>query len=488
MLTESLGKLPPQALDLEVAILGALMLERNQLTAGVLAMMSGNDFYDDRHKEIFLAMQELTKAGEPVDARTVTARLRKTGKLELVGNSFYLAELTSAVSSAANIETYMRTVMEMAIKRELIMFASEIQNEAYDDTSDPFALVDKVAAFPPTMLGRYASGKLVHIKDAVVALGMEINNRTEDLQLLGFPSGYERLDHITGGLQETDLILIGGRPSMGKTTLALNILRNAAADFKVPGLIISYEMSTRQLVIKLCAMETDIDARKIQSKAFNDLETRRFGDYTLKLCNAPLWIDDQLPGSLDEFVQMVTKHVRQHGIKIIMIDYLQLMKAGRNFKGNREQEISEISRTLKTRICKKLNVCVIALVQLSREVEKRGGDKRPMLADMRESGSLEQDADIVIFPYRPAYYKITGDGDGTFIDGLTILGIAKNRNGVAGIDTYIRMQASQSKFETISSAYLDKGDNTSFVPKSVQYNPDQHINPTANENPDDLPF
>ncbi|KXK25034.1 MAG: replicative DNA helicase [Bacteroidetes bacterium OLB12] len=425
-IADSLGKLPPQALDLEEAILGALMLEKNALTA-VVEFLRPEHFYTEQHKEIYTAIIDLFKNSEPVDMRTVVAQLRKAGKLELVGGAYYIAELTSKVSSAANIEYHARIIIEMAIKRDLIQIASQIHHDAYEDTTDVFELLDKTEQ----NIFQISDSNLRKNYDSMKSLMFQATKELQEKRnhkdgLTGIPSGFSRLDRVTSGWQRSDLVIIAARPGMGKTAFIVSALRNAAVDFNIPVAIFSLEMASLQLVNRLISAEAELDSEKIKKGNLADFEWQQMVHKTTRLSGAPIFIDDTPALSILELRAKCRRLKAEHNIQMIVIDYLQLMKG--EASGNREQEIASISRALKG-IAKELSVPVIALSQLSRGVETRGGDKRPQLSDLRESGSIEQDADIVMFLYRPEYYKISVDEEGMPTQGMAEVIIAKHRNG-----------------------------------------------------------
>ena len=428
-ISESLGKLPPQALDLEEAVLGALMLEKNALNA-VVEFLKPEHFYDDRHKEIYTAIVDLFKATEPVDMRTVVNQLRKNGKIELVGGAYYIAELTSKVSSAANIEYHSRVIMEMAIKRTLIEVASQIHHDAYEDTTDVFELLDKTEQAVFEISDSNLRKNYDNMKNLMARAIQELQVLKDHKDgLTGVPSGFTALDRITSGWQRSDLVIIAARPGMGKTAFVVSAMRNAAVDFKMAVAIFSLEMASVQLVNRMISAEAELEGEKIKKGQLADHEWAQLVHKTSKLSAAPIFIDDTPALSVLELRAKCRRLKAEHNIQLIIIDYLQLMRGDQG--GNREQEIASISRALKG-IAKELNVPVLALSQLSRSVETRGGDKRPQLSDLRESGSIEQDADIVMFLYRAEYYKITVDEDGMPTQGVGEAIIAKHRNGSTG--------------------------------------------------------
>jgi replicative DNA helicase len=428
-ISESLGKLPPQALDLEEAVLGALMLERGALNA-VVEFLKPEHFYSEQHQEIYRAIIELFKGSEPVDMRTVVNQLRKSAKIELVGGAYYIAELTSKVSSAANIEYHARVVIELAIKRNLIQIASQIHHDAYEDTTDVFELLDKTEQSIFEISDSNLRKNYDNMKNLMYRAITELQKLKEHKDgLTGVPSGFSALDRMTSGWQNSDLVIIAARPGMGKTAFVVSAMRNAAVDFKRPVAIFSLEMASVQLVNRMISAEAELEGEKIRKGQLAEFEWQQLVHKTNRLSAAPIFIDDTPALSILELRAKSRRLKAEHGIQLIIVDYLQLMRGDTG--GNREQEIASISRALKG-IAKELNVPVIALSQLSRGVETRGGDKRPQLSDLRESGSIEQDADMVIFLYRPEYYKITVDDEGMPTQGLGEVIISKHRNGSTG--------------------------------------------------------
>jgi replicative DNA helicase len=421
-----MGKLPPQAIDLEEAVLGALMLEKAALNA-VVEFLKVEHFYVDAHKEIYQAILDLFAGSEPVDMRTVVAQLRKNGKLELVGGAYYIAELTAKVSSSANIEYHARVIIEMAIKRMLIEIASKIHADAYEDTTDVFELLDRTEKSIFEISDSNLRKNYTTMKDLMVQAVEELKMLKDHKDgLTGVASGFTNLDRLTSGWQRSDLIIIAARPSMGKTAFVISTLRNAAVDFKVPVALFSLEMSSIQLVNRMISAEAELEGEKIRRGNLADYEWKQLVHKTSRLQSAPIFIDDTPALTILELRAKCRRLKAEHGVQLIVIDYLQLMRGDNT--GNREQEIASISRALKG-IAKELNVPVIALSQLSRSVETRGGDKRPQLSDLRESGSIEQDADLVMFLYRPEYYKILEYEDGSPTQGMAEVIVAKHRNG-----------------------------------------------------------
>jgi len=430
-----LGKLPPQATDLEEAVLGALMLEKDALSS-VIDILKPEVFYRDNHQKIFRAIQVLFEKTSPVDILTVTAQLRQQGELEMIGGAYYITELTNRVASAANIEFHSRIIIQKFIQRELIRISTEVINSAYEDTTDVLDLLDKAEK----NLFDIAQNNLRRDSRKMDDLLHETLKEIEALKdkkdgLTGVASGFTDLDRMTSGWQKSDLVIIAARPAMGKTAFVLSCARNAAVDFNRPVVVFSLEMSSVQLVNRLISGETEIEQEKIRKGTLEEWEWQQIHSKIGRLEQAPLIIDDTPALNIFEFRAKCRRLKSQHDIQLIIIDYLQLMQGkGSDGKGggNREQEIGSISRALKS-VAKELNVPVIALSQLSRAVENRpGGSKRPMLSDLRESGSIEQDADMVLFLYRPEYYGLEVDEDNNPTQGIGEVIIAKHRNGETG--------------------------------------------------------
>ncbi len=436
-MVSGLGKLPPQALDLEEAVLGALMLEKDALSA-VIDILKPEIFYKDAHQKIFKAIQTLFTASSPVDILTVSAQLRQEGELEMIGGAFYITELTNRVASAANIEYHARIISQKFIQRELIRISTDIINQSYEDTSDVFELLD----FAEKNLFDIAQNNLRRDSRKMDDIVKESLKQLEALRgkdgsLTGVPSGFTALDKVTNGWQKSDLVIIAARPAMGKTAFVLSCARNAAVQFGKAVVVFSLEMSSVQLTNRLISGEAEIEQEKIRKGSLENWEWQQMTSKIGKLSEAPLIIDDTPALNVFEFRAKCRRLKAQYDIQMIIIDYLQLMQGKSDGKGgggggNREQEISSISRALK-QVAKELNVPVIALSQLSRAVENRpGGSKKPMLSDLRESGAIEQDADMVLFLYRPEYYGLDQDENGNPTAGVGEVIIAKHRNGETG--------------------------------------------------------
>ncbi|RYY36314.1 MAG: replicative DNA helicase [Sphingobacteriaceae bacterium] len=428
-----MGKLPPQAVDLEEAVLGALMLEKDALSS-VIDILKPEVFYVEAHQKIFNAIRLLFERTSPVDILTVTAQLRQQGELDIIGGAYYITQLTNRVASAANIEYHARIIIQKYIQRELIRISTEVISDAYQDTTDVLDLLDKAEK----NLFDIAQNNLRRDSRKMDDLMQEALKDIEALKdkkdgLTGVASGFTELDRMTSGWQKSDLVIIAARPAMGKTAFVLTCARNAAVDFAKPVVVFSLEMSSVQLVNRLVSGESMIEQEKIRKGNLEPWEWEQIHSKVGKLEQAPLIIDDTPALNIFEFRAKCRRLKSQHDIQLIIIDYLQLMHGKNDGKGgNREQEIGSISRALKS-VAKELNVPVIALSQLSRAVESRpGGSKRPMLSDLRESGSIEQDADMVLFLYRPEYYGLEVDEDNNPTQGVGEVIIAKHRNGETG--------------------------------------------------------
>lgn len=424
------GKLPPQAVDLEDAVLGALMLEKEAVN-DVIDILKPNSFYKETHQKIFEAIQILFQDSEPIDILTVTEKLKKNGDLDFVGGPYYISQLTSRVASSANAEYHARIIAQKYVQRELIRISSETIKMAYDETTDIFDLLDKAESG----LFSVTEGNLKKSWDPMHSLLGQAIDRIEEMQgkdegISGVPTGFEALDKVTAGFQPADMVILAARPGMGKTAFVLSMARNTAVEHNRPVAVFSLEMSSLQLTNRLISSETELDSEKLKKGNLQDHEWQQLHSKIPRLSNAPIYIDDTPALSVFEFRAKARRLKQKHNVEMIIIDYLQLMTVGgSNGAGNREQEISTISRSIKS-IAKELNIPIIALSQLSRAVETRGGSKKPMLSDLRESGAIEQDADMVMFIYRPSYYDLDQDEDGNVIPGdYAEVNIAKHRNG-----------------------------------------------------------
>ena len=450
------GKLPPQAVDLEEAVLGALMLEKEAVNTAI-DILQPKSFYKETHQKIFSVIQDLFQGSEPVDILTVTQELKKRGELDLVGGPYYITQLTNRVASAANIEFHARIISQKYIQRELIRISSEIITDAYDETTDVFSLLDKAEA----SLFSVAEGNIRKSYQSMSDLIRESIDQIEKAKnqesgVIGVPSGFTSLDRVTSGWQPSDLVIIAARPAMGKTSYVLSLARNAAVDFGMPVAFFSLEMSSVQLVTRLVSAESEISSEKLRSGNLRADEIQQIHTKIDGLAEAPIFIDDTAGLSVFELRAKARRLKAQHDIQLLIIDYLQLMSGSGDTKGNREQEISMISRSLKS-IAKELSIPVLALSQLSRAVETRGGDKIPQLSDLRESGSIEQDADMVQFIHRAEYYGLTEDEDGNSTQGMATIIIAKHRNGSVE-DVKLKFVNQLAKFQDFEQGSNDFGD------------------------------
>jgi replicative DNA helicase len=428
------GKLPPQAIELEQAVLGALMIDNDALSNSI-ELLKPESFYQTEHQKVFSAIEDLFNNTQPVDILTVTNLLKQKGDLKDVGGAAFVSKLTERVASAANIETHARIIAQKFIQRELIRISSSTIKDAYDDTTDVFDLLNAAEQG----LFEISEGNIRKNYDKMSTLIRQALEQIEEIKnkedgLSGIPSGFSDLDRVTSGWQKSDLVILAARPGMGKTAFVLSMARNTAVQFNKPVAVFSLEMSSVQLVNRLISSESGIPAEKLRKGNLEDHEWIQLNQQITSLSEAPLFIDDTPALTVFELRAKCRRLVRNNGVEMVIIDYLQLMHAGNSNKsGNREQEISTISRSLKS-IAKELNIPIIALSQLSRAVETRGGDKRPMLSDLRESGAIEQDADIVCFIYRPDYYGFTewpdtSPGQDPDCQGQGEIIIAKHRNG-----------------------------------------------------------
>lgn len=425
------GKVPPQARELEEAVLGAIMLEKGAFD-NVIEILKPECFYTDAHQTIFKAFQSLGQKSSPIDMLTVVEELRFKEELDMVGGPYYITKLTNTVVSTANIEAHARIILQKFIQRELIRISGEIISDSYEDSTDVFDLLDESETKMFNITNNYLKKNYDDIA-SVLAKTInridELRTKTEDIS--GVPSGFASLDRVTYGWQPTDLIILAARPSVGKTALALNLARNAALSpvKPTPVAFFSLEMSAAQLVQRILSAESEIALEKIARGKLEDYEYQQLHTKGIKkLEQAPIYIDDTAALNIFEFRAKARRLVNKHHVGLIIIDYLQLMSGIGERGSNREQEISNISRNLKA-LAKELNIPIIALSQLSRAVETRKESKMPQLSDLRESGAIEQDADMVMFIYRPEYYETLTNEDGESTKGETHIKIAKHRNG-----------------------------------------------------------
>lgn len=431
--TLAFGKIPPQARELEEAVLGAIMLEKDKLSDVLEILQKKECFYVDAHQKIFSAIKSLIEKGQVVDLLTVTEELKRTDELDIVGGAYYLTRLTMNVITSAHVIPHSRIILEKFILRELIRICGNIVSDAYEERSEVFEILDTAETQLFEIGNSYLKNNYSSIKDILVQTMEQIAKAKEEkADITGVPSGFPKLDEITSGWQKTDLIILAARPSVGKTAFALNLAVNAALNPHDPKgvAIFSLEMSNVQLVKRLLSMVTEVRLENISRGRLEDYEFEQLSERMAPLAKAPIFLDDQPGLNIFELRAKCRRLKAKHDIQLVIIDYLQLMHGPNEKGGNREQEISKISRELKG-LAKELDIPVIALSQLSRAVETRSGDKGkiPQLSDLRESGAIEQDADMVMFIYRPEYHGIENDEHGQPVDGETHINIAKHRNG-----------------------------------------------------------
>lgn len=491
------GKIPPQAVDLEEVVLGAMMIDKKGVDE-VIDIVHPEVFYKKAHQHIFEAIFKLFEDSQPVDLLTVSSQLKRDKKLELCGGDYYLIQLTQKVSSSAHIEFHARIILQKFIQRSLIKISNEIIEESYDESTDVFDLLDTAE----TKLYEVTQGNVKRSSETAQSLVIQAKKRIEEISnkegLSGVPSGFTKLDKLTSGWQPSDLVIIAARPGMGKTALTLSMARNISVEQSIPVAFFSLEMSSVQLITRLISSETGLSSEKLRTGNLKPHEWEQLNVKVKGLEKAPLFIDDTPSLSIFDLRAKARRLASQHGIKLIVVDYLQLMTAGGSQKGgNREQEISTISRNLKA-LAKELNVPVIALSQLSRAVETRGGSKRPLLSDLRESGAIEQDADIVSFIYRPEYYKIDewDDEERTPTAGQAEFIVAKHRNGglenlrlkfIGELGKFENLDTFDSPFEIPSK--MNEAANDDTFRKEKFPNADEAFGSSMNEDPDnEVPF
>jgi replicative DNA helicase len=474
------GKIQPQAVPLEEAVLGAVMLDKNALPV-VLDILRPDSFYTEAHKMIYAAMLRLFEKSQPIDLLTVTEALKKSGELEAIGGPYYLVELSNKVASAANIEFHARIIAQKFIQRELIRVSTNIIKDSFEDTTDVFDLLDSAEQG----LFEIAENNMSKGYETMGSLATKALKLLEELKnkedgLTGIPSGFTNLDRLTSGWQPSDLIIVAARPGMGKTSFVLSLAKNAALDFNKPVAVFSLEMASIQLAQRLISMEAQVSSSKLRNGQLEEYEWQQLHSAFEKVSEIPIFIDDTPSINVFELRAKCRRLKMQHDIQLVIIDYLQLMTNSPDSSkgGNREQEISSISRALKA-LAKELNIPVIALSQLSRAVEVRGGSKRPQLSDLRESGAIEQDADIVSFIYRPEYYQILEDEEGNTLKGIAEIIIAKHRNGA--LDTIkLKFVDKYARFDNLDD--FDMGGFDPFDDNPII------TRPSRMNNDDDIPF
>ena len=448
------GHLQPQATEIERVVLGALMIDKDAFSI-ISELVRPETFYEPRNQKIYEAIQALNLSEKPVDFMTVIEELKRQGDLDSVGGAPYIVELTSRVASSAHIEYHAHILAQKFLARQLISFSSRIQEKAFDETIDPDVLMQD------------AEGQLFEIsqknmKTDYTQIDPVIKRVTEQLQIAatnsggmtGVPTGYTELDKYTSGWQKSDLVIIAGRPAMGKTSFALSLAKNIAVDYRIPIAFFSLEISNDQLVQRLISNTCSVPGQKLLNGQLSQDEWERFDKNIGKLHGAPIYVDDTAGLSVFELRTKARRLHREKGVQIIMIDYLQLMNANGMRFGSRQEEVSTISRSLKG-LAKELNIPILALSQLNRGVENREGNegKRPQLSDLRESGAIEQDADMVLFVHRPEYYRIYQDEKGNDMHGVAQVLIAKHRKGGTG-DVNLKFRGEFTRFENPEDSYI----------------------------------
>jgi len=453
-------RIPPNAVEIESAVLGCMIMDRTAMIT-VIDILKPDSFYFPSHQVIFEIIQQMFIDSEPLDLLTLTVHLRKRGELEAAGGLKYISSLTSRVASTQNVETYARIVAEMHMKREIIRTSQIAIRNAYDETIDVFDLIQQTEENHFAITESYTGKQSKKVQQIAKTAIEEIESARHNTSgVTGIPSGIESVDRITAGFQNSDFIVIAARPAMGKTAFVLTLARNMAVENDIPVAVFSLEMSSTQLIKRLFSAESEISTEKFRKGTINDNDFVKLHASIGKLVTSPLYIDDTAALSIISFRAKARRMVMEFGIKMIIIDYLQLMNGANanGFSGTREQEISSISRNLKE-IAKELNLPIIALSQLSRSVETRGGDKRPILSDIRESGAIEQDADLIGFLYRPEVYGLVQDEEGQPTLGAAELIIAKHRNG--STDTaHMRFIGKFTKFIDVESYANSSFENT----------------------------
>lgn len=457
-MVEKSGRIPPQAIEVEQSVLGAMLIEHTAIPRAIEILMP-DAFYLAKHQIIYSSILNLFERGNPVDLITLNEELKRRGELDEVGGAYYLTELTTRVDTAANIEYHARIIAEKSLLRKMIETMTGLIGKAYDPSSDAFELLDEsereIFHISDNQLRRPASSMSEILKGTIANLEA-VHGQEEGIT--GVPTGFTRLDEMTGGWQKTDLIIIAARPSMGKTAFSLAMARNAAMHPKSPAgvAIFSLEMGNTQLAQRLLTSEARVDAQAARTGRLRDEDWPRLARAAGNLSAAPIYIDDTPGLGILELRAKCRRLKAEHDIGLVIVDYLQLMHGSTNSRNsNREQEIAQISRSLKM-LAKEIDVPVIALSQLSRAVESRGGDKRPQLSDLRESGSIEQDADVVAFIYRAERYGITVDENGNSTEGMGEIIIGKQRNGPIG-NVQLAFVNQYARFENLTSYYQEPG-------------------------------
>lgn len=466
--TESLfagtGKVPPQAVEFEESVLGALMLESDSYLQ-ISEILKPEYFYKEEHGKIYAAIEKLSSKQKPIDINTVSQQLKIDKELDVVGGPSYLVYLTNRIASTAHIEFHARIIAQKYTQRELIRIGAEMQKRGFEDVEDVQEMLDKAEQ----SLFELTTGNVKKEVQSMAQVVSEAYSKLLDAKdrddgIVGVASGFTALDNLTLGWQPSDLVIIAARPAMGKTAFVLSMAKNMAVDMKIPVAFFTLEMSSVQLVNRIISSTAEVPSASLKSGRINEVQWANITNNINVLENAPMFIDETPALSISEFRSKIKRLKKQHDIQIAIIDYLQLMSAGTNMQ-SREQEVSTISRNLKA-IAKEVNIPIIALSQLSRNVEQRGGDKRPQLSDLRESGAIEQDADMVIFIHRPEYYGFKTDEAGNSLIGVAEIIVAKHRNGAVD-DVRLQFKSEFTQFcnpETLGAVTFQSRMNTQPSP------------------------
>lgn len=485
----TLGHMPPQSIEIEKVVLGALMIDTDAFSV-VSELLHPETFYDPRHQKIYRAIQTLNINEQPVDMMTVCEELKHEGTFEEVGAPTYIIDLTQLVASSANIEYHARILAQKHIARQLISYASNVETKAFDEAQDIDELMQEAEGSLFEISQKNMRQDYTQIAPVVLQARELIQKAFNNSGgITGVPTGYTDFDKVTSGWQASDLIIIAGRPAMGKTSFALSLAKNIAIDNQDPVAFFSLEMNNVQLVNRLISNVCSIPGSKILNGQLSDDEWIRFDKYIDNLKNAPLYVDDTPGLSVFELRTKARRLVREKGVKLIMIDYLQLMNANGMKFNSRQEEVSTISRSLKG-LAKELDIPIIALSQLSRAVEQRPGEegKRPQLSDLRESGAIEQDADMVIFVHRPEYYHIYQDANGNDLRGMAQICIAKHRKG-ATKDVTLRFRGEYTRFANPDEVDIyAETENDGGTHRSSVLNADDVLGGGPISNDEDVPF
>ncbi|NLI71218.1 MAG: replicative DNA helicase [Bacteroidales bacterium] len=482
VLANEYGKLPPQALELEEDVLGAIMLEKDAYSL-VSDILKPEYFYKTTHQKIFEAFVDLALHQEPIDMHTVTEKLRKKGTLDEVGGPYQITLLTSRVASAAHLIYHSQIIVQKYLARELIRLSREVQTKAFDEKMDVDDLMQEAEMKLFEITQQNLKKDVVQINPVIEEARERMKDAARKQGASGLATGFHDLDKITSGWQKSDLIIIAARPAMGKTAFVLSMAKNMAVDYNIPVAIFSLEMANVQLVNRLLMNVCNLEGEKIKNGQLTPKEWEQFDRDVTRLYDAPIYVDDTPSLSILELRSKARRLVKEHNIQIIIIDYLQLMNASGRTYGSREQEVSMISRSLKG-LAKELDLPIVALSQLNRSVEGRSGieGKRPQLSDLRESGAIEQDADMVCFIHRPEYYGILTDGNDSY-EGIAEIIIAKHRNGATGD---VRM-----RFKNVYAKFTNFNEDTNFMSKpyktvSSKMNDDFDVDESAADIPNHL--